>query len=128
MVAFTRGALRWTVLEHGAQTARGAASTRLVRLRTQCVAFAQQDGICRQKRSLKLCLPQSEIPVLRAQCSNRQVAGIIEMMVRAAMARMITRSRHCLLAAGTTMSITPLRATARVSGVLQRAVTAMRTT
>ena len=57
---------------------------------------------------------------LLARFSSPRPVGIIVATAR-------KRSRHCLLAAGTAVGITTARATARTSGVLQRAVATSRT-
>ena len=117
-VGFTPGQLR----SADRRAAAAMAIHALCRQETSRV-YARAVGTCRARPNGKLCSMQSVNDQLLARFSSPRPVGII-----VATARKRSPSRHCLLATGTTLGITTARATARTSGVLQRAVASARTT
>lgn len=122
-VVFTHGRRQWTAWAHGVQTARAAALVAAVLCRRAISkAFAPKAGTCRLGRNGTPCSRLWAVHQSQGQNSCPRPVGLVMTL-----ARMISPFRRCLLASGTTMGITTMRAIFCTSGVLQSSIAAAHT-
>ena len=105
--------------------ARAAVTIRLVLRLIPFVAFAPRAGTCPAKLNSRPCSRRWAVYPQPVRLSSPLAAGM-NMKAKAATVRILSGSRRCLPATGTSMGVTASRATSRTSGVLRRTVAATR--
>ena len=88
-------------------------------------AFAPRAGTCPAKLNSRPCSRRWAVYPQPVRLSSPLAAGM-NMKAKAATVRILSGSRRCLPATGTSMGVTASRATSRTSGVLRRTVAATR--
>ena len=112
---------------HGPQMARAAAMVRHAHQPVLYAAFAPRAGTYRTPRNGTRCSRPWAAVSQPVRLSSPLAAGM-KMKAKAATVRILSGSRRCLPATGTTVGITTTRATTRTSGVLRSTIATTRTT